>query len=229
MSINNKNFLIVFAHPNPKSYNSAILKHTIKYIKSNNQDHNVEVSNLYEMNFKSFACAEDFKNPLNSLELDLIKEQINAMEKNEFSDEIKTEMEKVLRADNLIFIFPLWWGGAPSILKGWFDKIFACNFAWGFENMYEKGLLKGKRAIIFTTIGGDKHEYSAEGDVHADITQVLHPYHRCILAFCGIEVLPIHEIYEVEVTTDEIRKKYLEDIEGIVKNFNSTYDLIQKF
>ena len=94
--------------------------------------------------------------------------------------------------------------------------------------MYDKGLLRGKKAAIFTTIGGDNHEYSADGEVHADITQVLHPYHRGILAFCGIEVLPIHEIYEVEITTQEMRKKYIEDIDTIVKNFD-TCELIQKF
>ena len=44
-----KHFLIVFAHMNPKSFNSAVRDRTVQAIKKNG--HTVEVSDLYQMNF----------------------------------------------------------------------------------------------------------------------------------------------------------------------------------
>ena len=43
----------------------------------------------------------------------------------------------------LHFQFPLHWGSVPTILKGWFDRILLCEFAFILPDCrYEKGLLK---------------------------------------------------------------------------------------
>ncbi len=42
-----------------------------------------------------------------------------------FTAELKAEMDKLEKADLLIFQFPLWWFGLPAILKGWVDRVFA--------------------------------------------------------------------------------------------------------
>ena len=34
-----------------------------------------------------------------------------------------------MRADLLVFVFPLWWGGLPAIVKGWFDRVCAYGIA----------------------------------------------------------------------------------------------------
>ena len=212
-----KNFLIVYAHPNPKSFNSSIRDRTIKAIVENG--HSVEVSDLYQMNFTAYAGKNDFKSHLNSEELNLINEQINSYKLDLYQDDVKAEMTKLKKADYLIFIFPLWWASVPSILKGWIDRIFSCDFAWGMSNTFHGGLMKGKRAAIFTTAGGDQAEYSEEGDQKATLKQSLNHIHRGSLAFCGFDVLPIHSIYEVESCADELRRKFLDDIDNIVKTF----------
>jgi NAD(P)H dehydrogenase (quinone) len=62
---------------------------------------------------------------------------------------------KISWVDYLIFQFPLWWTEPPAILKGWFDRVFAKEFAYDNGATYEKGLLKGKKALLsFTTAGG---------------------------------------------------------------------------
>jgi NAD(P)H dehydrogenase (quinone) len=220
-----KHFLIVFAHPNQTSFNASIRDKTIQSILS--EGHSVEVSDLYLMNFSPFAGKNDFKEHLNVNSINLIDEQQNAMKNDLYVDEIKIEMEKLKKADFLIFIFPVWWASAPSILKGWIDRVFSCDFAWGMKNTFNKGLMIGKRAAIFTSAGGDEHEYSLEGDQQATLTQMLNHIHRGSLAFCGFDVLPLHIIYEVEGSSDELRKEYLDKIDEIIKNF-CTADLLHK-
>jgi len=212
-----KNFLIVFAHPNPNSFNSAIKEKTISSILENG--HNFEISDLYQMGWNAAAGKNDFKEHINSLEINLINEQQNSLKNDLYKDDLKIEMEKLKKADYLIFIFPLWWASCPALLKGWIDRVFTCDFAWGMKNMFHKGLMLGKRAAIFTTAGGDEGEYSENGDQQATLKQSLNHIHRGTLAFCGFDVLPIHAIFEVEDCNEELRKEYLKKIENIIRNF----------
>jgi len=219
-----KNFLIVFAHPNPTSFSSAVKDKTIKSIVENG--HNYELSDLYGMNWGAVAGKDDFKSHLNASEIDIIKEQQNSFKNNLYQDDIKTEMEKLKKADYLIFIFPLWWGSCPAIMKGWIDKVFSCDFAWGMENIFHNGLMLGKRAVIFTSASGNGPEYTEQGEQQATLTQTLNHIHRGSFAFCGFDVLPIHAIFEVE-SHKESREQHLKKIEDIVKNFG-TSELLHK-
>lgn len=220
-----KNFLVIFAHPNPNSFNAAIKEKTINSIIESG--HSVEVSDLYKMNWSAVAGKNDFKQHINISEINLINEQQNSFKNDLYEENIKSEMQKLKRADYLIFIFPLWWASCPAILKGWIDRVFSCDFAWGMKNIFHKGLMLGKRAAIFTTAGGDEGEYSQEGDQQATLTQSLNHIHRGSLAFCGFDVLPIHAIFEVKDCSEELRKEYLEKIPDIVKNFGSA-ELLHK-
>ena len=220
-----KKFFIVLAHPNHNSFNAAIKNKTVEAIL--NQGHEVEVSDLYRMDFGAVAGKSDFKSCLNSEEINLIEEQKNSFRNDLYTDGIKAEMEKLKNADYLIFIFPLWWASCPAILKGWIDRIFSCKFAWDGKNLFSKGLMLGKRAAIFTTVGGDEFEYSLEGDQQATLVQTLSHIHRGSLAFCGFDVLPIHAIYEVEDCETERRQKYLYEIDDIIRNFG-TSELLHK-
>lgn len=77
-----------------------------------------------------------------------------ATENGTFVKETPEEQVKISWADYLIFQFPLWWTEPPAILKGWFDRVFAKEFAYDNGATYKKGLLQGKKALLsFTTVG----------------------------------------------------------------------------
>jgi putative NADPH-quinone reductase len=63
----------------------------------------------------------------------------------------KAIQEKILAANELVFIFPIWWGDAPAILKNFIDCNFHSGFAFRYENGKSVGLLKGKSARIIAT------------------------------------------------------------------------------
>jgi NAD(P)H dehydrogenase (quinone) len=220
-----KHFFIVLAHPNPKSFNVAIKDFTVKCIES--LGHTVDVSDLYRMDFKGHAGADDFKTHLNKNELNLINEQQNSMKLDQMSDDIRTEMEKLSKADYIIFIFPIWWGGTPSILKGWIDRVLACDFAWTNQNLFYTGKFLGKRAAIFTSTGSPEEEYSENGNNKATLEQMLINLHRGTFAFLGCDVLRIHTIFGVDEVSEEKKNQHFEKINDIITNFG-TYELLHK-
>lgn len=59
-----------------------------------------------------------------------------------------------LTADHVAFIFPLWLGGAPALLKGFMEQL-GCNQFLLQENKggFPRGALKGRSASVIVTMG----------------------------------------------------------------------------
>jgi NAD(P)H dehydrogenase (quinone) len=74
-------------------------------------------------------------------------------DKHNFDDDKNRKhfQEKITQADELVFIFPVWWGGVPGILKNFFDTNLESGFAFKYgKNGLEK-LLVGKTVKVFCT------------------------------------------------------------------------------
>lgn len=68
------------------------------------------------------------------------------------SDITKSIQSKIATAKELIFIFPIWNGDAPAILKNFIDCNFTAGFAFKFESWWKHlRLLEGKKFRIFAT------------------------------------------------------------------------------
>lgn len=65
-------------------------------------------------------------------------------------------------ADTIIVIHPIWWWGAPAILKGWVDRVFSHGFAYTYGPKGPEGLLAGKKALVFTSSGSDENQWKAD-------------------------------------------------------------------
>ncbi|CAL9431682.1 Glutathione-regulated potassium-efflux system ancillary protein KefF [Actinosynnema sp. ALI-1.44] len=48
-----------------------------------------------------------------------------------YSPEVRAHMARVVAADVLVVVFPVWWFGPPAILKGWIDRVWNHGFAYG--------------------------------------------------------------------------------------------------
>lgn len=67
-------------------------------------------------------------------------------------DVMRRAQADVSWADHLVVIHPLWLGGAPAVLKGFFEQVFRYGFALSTEGKM-KGLLKGKSVRVIVTMG----------------------------------------------------------------------------
>lgn len=204
------NVLIVYAHPEPQSFSHAMKETAVKALHE--AGHKVEVSDLYLDQFNPVAGRHDFKVQGNSSKFHYQSEQLFASENDHFSDDVAREQERLLNLDLIILIFPLWWGGMPAIIKGWFDRVLAYGVAYSDGQRFSKGYFQNRRGIIGLTTGGTKQRFSTD-DVYGPIDQILYPINRCMLEYMGLDVYDPFIAYASPRVSLEERKNYLEQWE----------------
>lgn len=187
--------LIIFAHPEPASFNAALRDAATDTLKKSG--HEIKVSDLYAMKFKSELSGSDFLSRKVQPEFNAFIEQLHACQTGTFTPDIMGEMEKVRWADLLIFQFPIYWTGMPAIMKGWLDRVFAAGFAFHpfTASYYEKGLLVGKKAMIVTSCGANQEMYSAGGK-HGDINALLGYITHNTFEYTGMQALPTFVVFQ---------------------------------
>ena len=115
------NVLIVHAHPEPKSFNTALRDHSVRALGG--LGHAVQVSDLYAMNFNPVAGPGDFTDRADPDYLVYALEQRHGFETGTLAPDIQAEIETLMWCDLLILHFPLYWFSVPAILKGWIDRV----------------------------------------------------------------------------------------------------------
>ena len=101
--------LIINGHPDQESFNFALSKAYISGAKSNNAE--VQVINIRELDF----------NP---------NLQYGYRKRTELEPDLLDAQEKIKWADHLVWIYPVWWGSLPAIMKGFIDRTFLPGFAF---------------------------------------------------------------------------------------------------
>ena len=114
--------LIVYAYPNHQGLNAQILTRVQAGLEGR---HEVKTLDLYlEHKEKGFDPC-------------LVFDQ----------DHKRRDLDK-----DLIFIYPIWWGGMPAILKGFVDRVLVKGFAYDYsDNPIPQALLKGRTGWVITT------------------------------------------------------------------------------
>lgn len=137
--------LIISAHPNPQSFNRALVEEVIKATRQAGGE--TVVRDLYTLDF----------NPV------LSWRELNASMEGIVPAEIKFEQKLITEADLITFIYPLWWMGFPAILKGYLDRVLSYGFAYQNENNVSVGLLGNKKIQQFITMGNSIEKYQQLG------------------------------------------------------------------
>lgn len=189
------NHLIVFAHPNPKSFGKAIVDTVVK--ASEEKGAKVEVRDLYAMGFDPILKPSDFQ----------------AFQSGKVPEDIEKEHQCIQWADVITFIHPVWWASQPGMLRGYMDRVFSYGFAYEYVDGKAHGLLTGKKTMVFATTGTASEVYEANG-MHQAMKQSLD---QGVFNFCGIQEVK-HTFYgAVPHVSEETRKGYLKEIEEIIK------------
>lgn len=201
------NVLIVYAHPQPHSLNGALKAFAVQHLEK--AGHHVEVSDLYAMQWKAQLDANDSLDAPVGDVFNPSEDSKHAFGQGRQAADIAAEQAKLLWADAVIFQFPLWWFSMPAIMKGWFDRVYACGFAYGvgehsdthWGDRYGEGSLAGKRAMLLVTAGGWESHYSPRG-INGSIDDILFPIQHGMLFYPGFEVLPPLVIYRTSRVDD---------------------------
>jgi len=188
-------YLIVYAHPNPESFNHAILETISEELKKSNK--NFVVRDLYKIHFNPVLSEEDFA----------------TFQNGAVPDDIKTEQNHIRSADVVIFIFPIWWSSMPAILKGFIDRVFSLKFAYDITADGVIGLLKGKKTFLVSTTGASKED----NDKMGAFKMMNMSMDMAIFQFSGIEVIGHKYFSSVPYVSDKDRKEMLEELRLIVR------------
>lgn len=134
--------LIIIAQPSSKWFTHKIVE-TYKKTSESYKDE-VKVLDLYKKeNFQPYLEFEDMKVL--------------------WKDPNRAKFQKlILWSDEMVFVFPVWWGSMPAIMKNFIDTNFAAWFAYKFQKgkSVPKKLLDWKTAKIFATCDGIKYMYN---------------------------------------------------------------------
>lgn len=199
-------YFIVYAHPEPRSFNGHLLSQGVAALER--AGHEVEVSNLHAMRWKAVADALDFPARDVAEPLNYSFASLHAYLTGTQSPDIVEEQRKLLWADAIVLQFPLWWHGPPAILKGWIDRVLTLGFVHGLTpddcstwgRCYEDGALKGRRAMVASTVGERAARYGP-GGVHGPIDDLLWPLQYGTLFYAGLQVVPPTLFYDAGAVT----------------------------
>lgn len=77
--------------------------------------------------------------------------------------DLKRAQEEIEAADHLLLSFPVWWGAAPAVLKGFLDRTFLPGWAFKFQDPwpFPKRLLAGRSAHAILTMDSPAPVYAA--------------------------------------------------------------------
>ncbi len=191
------NVLIIYAHPNPRSFNRAILDAVETTLRE--RGHAIRIHDLYQMQCRAVLDGEDLlRNWRGDLPADTRREQ-----------------DAILWARKLVFIYPIWWFGPPAILKGWIDRVFTCKFAFDFGPSGMTGLLTHEKAMVINTLGGDEATYQAQ-HWHELLVR---PMTEGVLGACGIHEVSYRAFYQVPTVTPAERQAMLAEVRTLAATF----------
>jgi NAD(P)H dehydrogenase (quinone) len=128
------------------------------------------------------------------------------MPKDSVKDLIQKKMSEV---DEYVFVFPVWWGWVPAILKNFFDTNLSSWFAFKFWKNGVQKLLNDKTAKVFCTCDAPGFIYKFPFFIWVNLKKFLS---RAILGFCWIKLKSFNIYSSLRSKTEEQKKKILENI-----------------
>jgi putative NADPH-quinone reductase len=109
-------------------------------------------------------------------------------------------------AEHWVFLFPLWHGTMPALLKGFLEHIFRPGFAMEYKKGFPKKLLVGRSARIIVTMGMPVLLYRWYFGAYG-----VRSFERSMLGFAGIK--PIREsFYGLSFADDKKRSRWIEEV-----------------
>ncbi len=205
------NVLVVYAHHEPASFTAAMKNIVIEVLSA--AGHSVVVSDLYGQGFNSEAQKWDFITTSGNHFNYMLEQKHSAKLDMAFAPDIKGEIDKVQAAELILIVAPMWWFSVPAILKGWFDRVLAMGVTWDGGQIYERGLLRGKQAMLIISAGGPHEYYQPSGKHKATPNEILHPINHGTLAFCGLDVHEPFVALNVLGIDNAARQEYLNQLQ----------------
>ena len=189
--------LVVVASPNPNSFCHAMASVAVKAL----------VETGYEIAFHDLY-AEKF-DPVQPT-----GEQSNTSSTDQL---VEQHCDELAAADRILVFHPNWWGQPPAILKGWVDRVFRLNTAYGYPlgvgpEGVPVGLLRARIAFVFNTSNTPPEREAA---LFGDPLETL--WKNCVFGLCGVSSVVRRMYSPASASTLEQRLAWLAEVESLTK------------
>ena len=185
-----KNIVVIVGNPDSNSYCSSLAESYVK--AATEKGHDVKLFKLGDANFDPILHY-GHKQP-QELEPDLVAIR-----------------EAILWASHLVFVYPIWWGSIPALLKGFFDRAFLPGYAFRYrkDSVWWDKLLTGRSAHLIVTMDTPawyyRWIYKMPGHNQMKLT---------ILEWCGIMPIKINSFGPLHGSSAEQRESWRQKIIG---------------
>jgi len=132
--------------------------------------------------------------------------------RTELEPDLLRAQEQMKWADHIVWIYPVWWGSVPAIMKGFLDRILLPGFAFKkIEGSWKwKKYLTGKTGRIICTMDQPAwfYRWINGGPSHSAMKKLC-------MQFVGIKTIGITTIGDVRLSKLEVRQKWLTKVEKL--------------
>lgn len=189
--------LVVHAHPVETSFNAALHRTAVEALTA--AGHAVDDLDLY---------AEGFQPVLSRAE------RLGYHDVSSNRTGVEPHVERLLAAEALVLVFPVWNFGFPAILKGWFDRIFLPGVSFDLVDGEVRPALTGIRRIAaVTTYGGTRLRAILAGDPPRKVVT------RVLRVTAGMAPTTYLAHYDMNRSTDASRAAFLAKVERRLRAF----------
>jgi NAD(P)H dehydrogenase (quinone) len=128
------NHLVILAHPDASSFNRAIADRYCAAVRA--LGHDAKLRDLYDLGFDPRLYADHRA----------------GLDTNKVSGDVAGEMGLLRQADAVVFVYPIWFGMPPAMIKGYVDRVL--GYALTPDDITKHvpdAILAGRHFASFTT------------------------------------------------------------------------------
>jgi NAD(P)H dehydrogenase (quinone) len=128
----------------------------------------------------------------------------------ELESDLVAAQAAITWAEHLVFVYPIWWGALPALLKGFIDRVFLPGFAFKYrkDSIWWDRLLSGRSAHLLVTMDTPpwyfRWFYKMPGHNQMKLT---------ILEFCGIKPVTVASFGPIRGSKPTQRERWLTQAE----------------
>ncbi len=185
-----KRILVILGHPNNDSFCGAIANSYIEGAKASGNE--VQLISVGDLSFD--PVLRKGYGPIQELEPDLVAGQA-----------------AIAWAQHIVFVYPIWWGAMPALLKGFSDRVFLPGFAFNYRegSRFWDRMLSGWSAHLFVTMDTPPWYFRWVFRMPGH-----NQMKRTILEFCGIKPVTIVSLGPIKGSTQQKREGWLAQVKA---------------
>lgn len=190
--------LVVYAHPVETSFSAAL--HTQVLAGLREAGHDIDDLDLYAEGFEAVMSRQE--------RIDYHDTEVNRAP-------VEPWVERVLAADAMILVHPVWNLGYPAILKGFFDRVFITGVSFTKTDHGVFPLLGNlKKIAVVCTYGSERWKMALMGDPPRKVS-------RRWLRTTGRSIRPVHylALYSMNTNTEKQLTPFLTKVRRAMARF----------